>query len=258
MGLNEKILIVTGSSPIASAASRMAVADGARLLLATGDGEFGWDLAASIGAECWVGDLTQPAGAESILSHCLSKFGRVDALFHAAGLSGRRFGDGPVHECTDEGWDLTLAHNLRSTFYMCRAVIGRMLEQRLGEDGERGSVLTTSSVLAESPERRHFPTHAYAAAKGGVVALTRSMASYYAPHHVRVNAIAPGLVRTPVSERAQAPELMEFMEKKQPLSGGMTDAEDVARAAIFLLGSEARSITGEVLTVDAGWRFAAV
>jgi NAD(P)-dependent dehydrogenase (short-subunit alcohol dehydrogenase family) len=236
----------------------MAMTDGARVLVATGEGETGWNLAAATGAECWIGDLTQPAGAESILAQCLSRFGRVDALFHAAGLSGRRFGDGPVHECTDEGWDITLAHNLRSMFYMCRAVTGRMLEQDPADDGERGSILNMSSVLAESPEPRHFATHAYAAAKGGVIALTRSMAAYYAPQRIRVNAIAPGLVRTPVSERAGAPELLEFIEKKQPLTGGMTDAEDVARAALFLLGSAARSITGEVLTVDAGWRVAGV
>jgi len=85
--------------------------------------------------------------------------------------------------------------------------------------------------------------------------MSRSMAAYYAPHKIRVNVVAPGLVRTPASQRAQTtPELQEFIGRKQPLSGGMVEAEDVARAALFLLSEEARSITGEVLTVDAGWR----
>lgn len=249
-----KILIVTGSSGIAAAFVRLAAGAGARLVIATGDEASGSVLAEETGAELWAGDLTAAFSAESVLALCLSKFGRVDGLFNAAGLSGRRFGDGPVHECTDEGWDLTLAQNLGILFRMCRSVIGRMLVQEPAENGMRGAILNMGSVLAEAPEPRHFATHAYAAAKGAVVSMTRSMAAYYAPHKIRINAIAPGLVRTPASERAQAnPELTEFVRKKQPLTGGMVDSEDVARAALFLLGDEARPITGQVLTVDAGW-----
>jgi NAD(P)-dependent dehydrogenase (short-subunit alcohol dehydrogenase family) len=253
--LQGKILIVTGSTGIGAAAALQAAAGGARLLIATGDPESGWELARDTGAEVWVGDLTRPESAGSVLSQCLSKFGRVDALFNVAGLSGRRFGDGPAHECTDEGWEVTLSHNLGIMFHMCRAVIGRMLEQEVGESGIRGAILNMGSVLAEAPEPHHFATHAYAAAKGAVTAITRSMASYYAPHRIRVNALAPGLVRTPgsrpIEDRA---ELLEWIRKKQPLTAGMIDSQDVASAAIFLLSEEARSITGEVLAVDAGWK----
>jgi len=84
------------------------------------------------------------------------------------------------------------------------------------------------------------------------------MAAYYAPHKIRVNAIAPGLVRTPASERASAGELEEFLRQKQPLSGGMIDAEDAAHAALFLLSEDARPITGEVLAVDGGWQITGV
>lgn len=200
------------------------------------------------------GELSLVNSADSVLGVCLARYGRVDALFNAAGLSGRRFGDGPVHECSDEGWDLTLQHNLGTVFQMCRSAIGRMLQQDVGPDGVRGVILNMGSVLAESPEPRHFATHAYAAAKGAVVAMSRSMAAYYAPHKIRVNVLAPGLVRTPASERSQAnAELLDFLEKKQPLAAGMVDAEDVARAALFLLGPDSRSITGDVVTVDAGW-----
>ena len=249
-----RVLIITSSMGIGAATARLASAAGTCLLLATGDQQSGWELAAETRADCWVGDLTRPSAADSVVAQCVSRFGRVDALFNAAGLSGRRFGDGPTDECTDEGWDVTLAHNLKMTFLMCRAVIRRMMQQPVAENGLRGAILNMGSVLDTSPEPRHFATHAYAAAKGGVVALSRSMAAYYAPHKIRVNVIAPGLTRTPASEKSVAdPELIQFLKKKQPLTDGMLDAEDVARAALFLLGEEAQAITGQVVRVDAGW-----
>ena len=252
--MQDKVLIITGSTGIGAAAARLAASQGARLLVATRDELTGWELAAETGAECWIGDLTRPESAASVLAQCLSRFGRVDALFNVAGLSGRRYGDGPLHDLTGEGWDVTITNNLTVTFQMCRAVITRMLEQAVAEDGVRGAIVNTGSVLAEAPEPRHFATHAYAAAKGAIASMSRSMAAYYAPHKIRVNVVAPGLARTPTSERAQEdPELHAFIGRKQPLTSGMVEADDVARAALFLLSDEARSITGQVLTVDAGW-----
>jgi NAD(P)-dependent dehydrogenase (short-subunit alcohol dehydrogenase family) len=257
--LEKKALIITGTTGIGAATARMAAAEGARLLVAGRDEVSCFELGAETGAECWVGDLLESGAAESILAHCLSKFGRVDGLFNVAGLSGRRFGDGPVHECSDEGWDLTLANNLTTMFRMCRAVVGRMLVQEPAENGLRGAILNMGSVSAVSPEPRHFATHAYAAGKGAVIAMSRSMAAYYAPHRIRVNVIAPGLVRTPMSERAQGSrEVMEFMTRKQPLTAGMVEAEDVARAALFLLSDDSRTITGDMVKVDAGWSVSGV
>jgi NAD(P)-dependent dehydrogenase (short-subunit alcohol dehydrogenase family) len=249
-----KTLIITGSTGIAAATARLAAAEGAQLVVVGRDEEACFALGAETGAECWVGDLLEPSSAGSILTQCLSKFGRVDGLFNVAGLSGRRFGDGPVHECSDEGWEITLANNLTSMFRMCRAVTGRMLVQEPGAGGMRGAILNLGSVLAEAPEPHHFATHAYAAGKGAVLSLSRSMAAYYAPHRIRVNAISPGIVRTAVSERTQATtELHEFLARKQPLTAGMVEAEDIARAALFLLSDEARAVTAGVVTVDAGW-----
>jgi NAD(P)-dependent dehydrogenase (short-subunit alcohol dehydrogenase family) len=254
-----KVFIITGSTGIGAETARRAAGRGARVVIATGDEISGFELAAETGAECWAGDLTQAHAADSVLAHCLSKFGRVDGLFNAAGLSGRRFGDGPVHEIPDDAWHTTLAHNLGVAFRMCRAVAGRMLEQAAGDDGVRGAIVNMGSVLIESPEPRHFATHAYAAAKGAVTAMSKSMASYYAPHGIRVNLIAPGLVRTPAGERTHIdPAFQEFVRKKQPLNSGMIEVADVARAALFLLGDESRSITGEVLTIDGGWRLSGV
>ena len=253
-GFEDKVLIVTGSTGIAAAAVRLASVAGANLVVATSDEHSGWELASETGADCWVGDLTRPASAESVVAQCLARFARVDALFNAAGLSGRRFGDGPLDEVSDEGWEGAIAHNLNTTFFMCRAVVSRMLQQALRPDGLRGAILNMGSVLSESPEPRHFATHAYAAAKGAVVALSRSMAAYYAPRKIRVNVIAPGLVRTPLSERSEAdPELNKFLKNKQPLAEGLIDAREVARAALFLLSDEARAISGDLLRLDAGW-----
>ena len=255
MSLENRVLIITGANAIAAAAALMAAEAGARLLVAAGDGGASpWALAHETGAECWTGDLTLAGSADSVLSQCLAKFGRVDGLFQAAGLSGRRFGDGPVDECTDEGWETTIAHNLRVVFQLCRAVAGRMMQQARREDGLRGAIVNLGSVLAEWPEPRHFAMHAYAAAKGGVTALSRAMASYYAPEGIRVNVVAPGLARTPASEAADADSVLAaFLQKKQPLAGGMIQAQEVARTALFLLSDEARPITGQVVAVDGGW-----
>jgi NAD(P)-dependent dehydrogenase (short-subunit alcohol dehydrogenase family) len=169
-------------------------------------------------------------------------------------MSGRRFGDGPVHEATEAGWDATLGANAKGAFLVSRAVVRVMLGQAPAAGGLRGSLLLISSVLATAPEPRFFATHAYAASKAAVLGLARAMAAYYAPHGIRVNAIAPGLVRTPMSRRAQDdPEIAALLRTRQPLTGAMLDADAVARAALFLLGDDAAAVTGDALLVDAGW-----
>jgi NAD(P)-dependent dehydrogenase (short-subunit alcohol dehydrogenase family) len=199
------------------------------------------------------GDLTQAEVAQRAVDACLARHGRIDALFNCAGLSGRRHGDGPLHECTEAAWDIVMSANVRSMFLLSRAVLPCMLRQASG-----GSILNMTSVLAVSPEPQHFATHAYAASKGAVIALTKAMAAYYAPHRIRVNAIAPGLTRTPMSARAQQdPEILEFLKHKQPLAADLLDAGDIARAAWFLLSGESQQVTGQVLTVDAGWSVSA-
>lgn len=121
-------------------------------------------------------------------------------------------------------------------------------------NGLRGTILNMASVLGFAPQAQSFATHAYAASKGAILGMSRSMAAYYAPHKIRVNVIAPALVRTPMSRRAQSdPEILDLMKTKQPLAEDLIEAEDVARAALFLLSDESRMITGDTLTVDAGW-----
>jgi NAD(P)-dependent dehydrogenase (short-subunit alcohol dehydrogenase family) len=245
-----KVILITGATGIAEATAMAAAAQGDSVFV-VGLGE---DPCRRLSARLpnsgyYSCDLREEAFVAAAFETCVKRFGGVDAVFNVAGISGRRFGDGPLHECSAEGWDVTLDTNVRSMFLVCRCALRHWLAA-----GKPGVILNMASVLAYSPEPLHFATHAYAASKGAILAMSRAMASYYAPHQIRVNAIAPGLVQTPMSARAQSDsEILEFIKRKQPLSGAMLDAEDVAAAALFLLGDESRHITGQVLGVDGGW-----
>jgi NAD(P)-dependent dehydrogenase (short-subunit alcohol dehydrogenase family) len=253
--LQNRVCLITGSTGIGAATARLAASEGASVFVVSRDEESLRALAEEIGCGYRVAELTRADEVAQAVESCLARHNRIDALFNVAGISGRRFGDGPIHECSDEGWDITIETNLKSMFLVCRAVIRQMLDQPVGENGLRGAILNMSSVLALAPEPKFFATHAYAASKSAIIGLTQAMAAYYAPSRIRVNAIAPALTRTPMSQRAQQnPELLEFINTKQPLTEDLIEADDVARAAAFLLSDDAAAITGEVLSVDAGWR----
>jgi NAD(P)-dependent dehydrogenase (short-subunit alcohol dehydrogenase family) len=192
----------------------------------------------------------QPETAPKVIETCVSAFGGFDGLYHVAGGSGRRWGDGPLHEISSEGWDLTLELNLTSVFHSNRAAARQFLAQARG-----GTVLNLTSVLAFSPSSRHFATHAYAAAKSAIIGLTTSCAAHYASNRIRFNALAPGLVQTPMAQRAaNDPAIMEFIKTKQPLDGGrIGQPSDLDAAAVFFMSDASRFCTGQVLAVDGGW-----
>jgi NAD(P)-dependent dehydrogenase (short-subunit alcohol dehydrogenase family) len=224
---------------------------GARVFVCGLDEAAGAALAEEIGGRHYTGDLTEVQHAERAVAQCVTELGLIDGLFNVAGASGRKAGDGPLHLMSDEGWRHTLDINLLPAVHVTRAVLRRMIPRGAG------SILNLTSVAAYAPDPGHFATHAYAAAKGALIALTRSLAAYYAPNGIRVNAIAPGVTRTPMSLRAQSDErILQLLKTKQPLAQGLLEADDIARAAVFLLSDAARYITGQTLGVDAGWEVA--
>lgn len=245
----KEVLLVTGSSGIAAATACLWAAENPVFVvginaddckaLATSLGEAGFATA----------DVRDELAVRNAVASCLDRFGRIDALFNVAGVSARSAGDGALHECTPAAWDLVMDVNAKGTFLMCREVLGVWTR-----DAQAGVILNCGSVLARRPQYEHFATVGYASSKGAIEAMSRSAAAYYAPAGIRINVIAPGLVRTPMSARAQEdPRITEYMTHKQPLTKGMLSAEDVAKTACFLLRRDSSPITGQVITVDGGW-----
>jgi NAD(P)-dependent dehydrogenase (short-subunit alcohol dehydrogenase family) len=255
----DKVYIVTGSTGIAAETIKLLIDEKNYVYYAGRNVRHCEALLAEINekgfdADYVVGDLTNESVVRELVTACVATHGRIDGLFNVAGVSGRKFGDGPLHECTLEGWQTTLNINLTTQFQMCKYVLQQMLEQEPDEDGMRGVILNMSSVLAFSPEAKNFTAIAYAAGKGAIISMTKTAAAYYAKDKIRINAITPGLALTRMSARASENEaIVEFMKEKQPLAGTVMAAVDVAKAAIFLLSDQSLMITGETMVVDAGW-----
>ncbi len=255
MRLEGTPIVVTGATGIARAGAERLTAAGARVFVISIEESECEALAAEIPVAGWVAaDLTDEDAAVEAMGRAGEALGTIRGLFAVAGGSGRKLGDGPIDEVELAGWRATLDLNLTTSFLAAREAVRSMLATRAG-----GSIVLVSSVLATSPVAGLFSTHAYAAAKGAQVSLARAMAAHYSADGIRVNVIAPGLVATPMSVRAQGdPEIVGFAGAKQPLSGGFLQPDDVADAAVFLLSDEARHISGQVLGVDGGWSVSGV
>jgi NAD(P)-dependent dehydrogenase (short-subunit alcohol dehydrogenase family) len=250
---NKRALIVGGTTGLGLAAARRFLEEGARLVIAGRSPDKGAEAVAAlkdVGPVRFVGcDARSAAEVEHLFAEAVAFLGGLDVLYHVAGISGRRYGDGPLHECSEEGWGATLDANLTSTFLTNRAAVRHFLGRR-----QPGAVLNMASVLGFAPSPHHFDTCAYAATKGGIIALSRLAAARYAADGVRVNVLAPGLIDTPMAQRAARDEAVRaFLRTKQPLAAGPGRPEDCAGAAVFLCGDAARLVTGVVLPVDGGW-----
>lgn len=252
-------VMVTGSTGMAASAARAIAGEGGGVFVVSRTPEHLEALATEIRAadgrcEWHAADLRDESQVEDAFATFDRVLGRLDGLYSVAGISGRRYGDGPLHEATLAGWETVLAANATSQFLVARAAIRRMLVQPAGDGGRRGAILLMSSTLASRPAPAFFATHAYAASKGAIEALTRALGAYYAPDGIRVNAIAPSLIATPMSRRAQDdPAIVAYLAEKQPLAGGPIDADAVTPTALHLLSDDARMITGQVVVVDGGW-----
>ena len=245
-------MVVGGTTGLGLSAARAFVREGACVVVVGRHPESAEAAEALLGPSgvAYVGDAAEPMTAPAAIDLADERFGGFHGLYHVAGGSGRKFGDGPLHEITDDGWQATMDLNLTSLFNSNRAAVRYFLEEAV-----HGTILNMGSVLGWSPSPAFFSTHAYAATKAAVIGLTRSAASYYAPQNIRINVIAPALVATPMSERAQEnEEILEFIKTKQPLDGGRIGLpEDLDAAAVFFMSDESKFVTAQVLAVDGGW-----
>jgi NAD(P)-dependent dehydrogenase (short-subunit alcohol dehydrogenase family) len=249
---NRSIVIVGGTTGLGLSAARACANAGANLILVGRTEETGRAAVDALGscAHFVRGDVNNPATAELAIDAALTIFGSLHGLYHVAGGSGRSAGDGPLHELTEDGLETTIHWNLQSLIYTNRAAVRAFLRQ-----GEGGTILNMSSVLGYSPAPTYFATHAYAAAKGGIISFSRSCAAYYAPHNIRFNVLAPALVETPMSARSiQNQTIMQYIATKQPLDGGRIGSpSDLDAAVVFFLSDASRFATGQVLAIDGGW-----
>jgi meso-butanediol dehydrogenase/(S,S)-butanediol dehydrogenase/diacetyl reductase len=211
---------------------------------AAGAAVFGVDIA---GAD-HDADVSRTDETARAVGAAVERFGRLDVVFNGAGISGRRYGDGPAHACTEEAWERVLAANLTGTFLVCKHAIPHLLASG------GGAIVNVASVLGLVGGDEDWDAHAYAASKGGVVALTRAIASYYARQGLRCNVLCPAVIDTPQAQRSVGdPRLRERLRELQPLTGEPGRPEDVAAAALWLSSPGARFVTGVALPVDGGW-----
>ncbi len=185
-------------------------------------------------------DVADTAALPTFVDAVEARYGAIDVLVNNAGTSLRE----PAGAVTESAWDATFAVNTRGLFFLTQAVGRRMIGRR------RGAVVNVGSVY-QMVGRAEMA--AYAASKGGVAQLTRVLALEWAGHGVRVNCVAPGYVRTPLTEPVfERPGFLEDLRRRTPL-GRVAEPREIAAPVLFLASDLASFITGHTLVVDGGW-----
>jgi meso-butanediol dehydrogenase/(S,S)-butanediol dehydrogenase/diacetyl reductase len=239
----DKVAVITGgASGIGAATARLLVAEGAAVVIADLDVAGGEALAQSLGDEdvlfrrC---DVAEIADVDSLIEHAIRRFTRIDILFNNAGVG--CFGETP--ELDPQTWSRVLAVDLNSVFYACRAAIPHM--RRTGG----GAIVNTASISGLAGD---YGFSAYNAAKGAVINYTRSLAIDHARDHIRVNALCPGLIDTPLTAGAkQASGLYEAWIDAIPMKRAGAP-EEMAKVVAFLASDDAAYVTGAVMVADGG------
>lgn len=244
--LQGKVTLITGaSSGIGRAAALAFARRGAKLVLGNRrmrEGEETARMAREAGAEVVFQktDVTVSAEVEALAQLAVSTFGRLDCAFNNAGIDGDVV---PTADCSEENWDKVIATNLKGVWLCMKHEIRAML-------GHGGAIVNNASAAGQVG-MRNMP--AYAASKGGVIQLTRTAALEYAKAGIRVNAVCPGFIRTPMVEVPMAvnPRFEEFVLKAEPM-GRLGTPEEVAEAVVWLSTEAAGFITGHALAIDGG------
>jgi NAD(P)-dependent dehydrogenase (short-subunit alcohol dehydrogenase family) len=247
MRFQDKVAFVTGgASGLGAAAATRFASEGARVVVADIDQDGADRVAGRLrdGFAVTV-DTADPSSVETAVRSAVDHYGRIDAVFNNAGIAGAQH---PLHQLPAEEWRKVCAIDGDGVFYVMKYCIAEMLKTG------GGSIVNNSSIAGLTGQ---VNISQYGFAKSGVVGLTRSAAIEYAAQNIRVNAIAPTVVWTPLVERfvQNAPDpaaMRAAMENYNPMPG-MPLAEDIAAAVAFLASDEARWITGHTLPVDGGY-----
>ncbi len=240
-----RIAVVTGAgSGLGRAAATMFGREGARVAVLDLAADAAEKTVAEIGehggtARAYAVDVRDPEQVRAAVQSLTDDLGAPDVLVNAAGIGGFAHS----HEESFDQWSRIIAVNLTGTFLMCQAVLPAMLE--------RGGVIV--NIASNSGLKGQKYSAAYCASKGGVVNLTRALAYEYLGRGVRVNAVAPGGMNTPMIQTFTFPEgaaMADFANINSPL--GYAEPEDVANAVLFAASDEARYMTGSIVSVDGG------
>ncbi len=247
MVLKDEVVLITGaSSGIGRATAEVMGREGARVAVNYCRNQTGAEEVVAalqrLGQEALAirADVTRSAEIEAMVGTIRERWGRIDTLVNNAGDLIKRT---PLPEMTEEYWDQILALNLKSAFLCVKAVWKEMAERG------RGCIVNVTSVAGRSGGG--IGASAYAAAKGGLLTYTKSLAKELAPHGIRVNGIAPGVIWTPFHERHTSPEVYQKFVAGIPLGRAGT-AEEVADVIVFLASPAARYLIGETVEVNGG------
>lgn len=240
-----KVALVTGaSSGLGAATARLLGKRGATLMLFDLDHAGSEEIRDEVeraGGACavHVGDVSNSADCNRVIAQTLERFGRIDILVNNAGGGKLQ----PTMELSDEEWRHWQAINSDGTFYMSRAALQPMVA------AGQGAIVNLASIYGVQGFANHL---AYTAAKAAIICMTKSLAIEFGQQGIRVNAVAPGVIRTPLVERGLDAQAIEYLASLHPI-GRIGQPDEVAKAICFLASDEASFITGTCLPVDGGY-----